>query len=158
MSHSTFACNWQNRFWDSDPIIAHFPSNKGGNSNIRIPRDFVELHLAPCMRVVCCMLRLGSSHTSKQNVLSLILLIPLTKLTNQNKGICRDLILYPLQLRPSFPNDVKILRPKVGFGPNRLKIDLRSFNMKNITFYEQINLILKNKRQGHVYGGTDLCT
>ena len=109
-----------------------------------------------CMLCVVC---LGWAQVICRNkMLSFILLIPLTKLTNQNRGICRDLILYPLRLRPSFPNDVKILRPKVGFGPNRLKIDLRSFNMKNITFYEQINLILKNKRQRHVYAGTDLCT
>ena len=34
MSHLPFACNWQNRFWDSDPVVVHLPSNKGGNSNI----------------------------------------------------------------------------------------------------------------------------
>ena len=58
-----------------------------------------------CMRDVCRVHRLSSSCTSKQNVLSLFLLIPLGKLTNQKKGICRHCILYPLRLRAPFPND-----------------------------------------------------
>ena len=37
VSHLPFTCNWQNRFWDSEPVIAHFPSNKGGNSDIQNP-------------------------------------------------------------------------------------------------------------------------
>ena len=72
------------------------------------------------MRVVCHMRRLGLSHMSKQNVLSLILLIPLVKLTNQKKGIYRYCILYPLRLGPPFPNDGKILKPKVGLGPDQI--------------------------------------
>ena len=70
------------------------------------------------MRDVCHVHRLGPSHTLKQNVLSLILLIPLVKLTNQKMGICRHHILYPLRLGLPFYNDVEILRPKVGLGPN----------------------------------------
>ena len=85
VSHSPFACNWQNKLWDSEPIVACFLSNKGGNSNIGIPQNSSVLHLAPCMRDVCCVHRLGLSRTSKQNVLSLILLIPLAKLINQKK-------------------------------------------------------------------------
>ena len=54
----------------------------------------------------------------KQNILSLILLISLVKLTNQKRGICRHRILYPLRLRPPFLNDAEILRPKVGLGLN----------------------------------------
>ena len=72
------------------------------------------------MCVVCHVRALGSSHTSKQNVLSLILLISLTKLTNQKRDIYRHCILYPLRLRASFPNDGKILKPKVGLGPNQI--------------------------------------
>jgi len=34
VSHSSFACKWQNRLWDSELVIAHFPDNKGGTSNI----------------------------------------------------------------------------------------------------------------------------
>ena len=34
VSHSPFACNWQNRFWDNEPVVARFLSNKGGNSDI----------------------------------------------------------------------------------------------------------------------------
>ena len=75
MSHLPFASNWQSRFWDSEPVVARFLSNKGGNSDIQMLRDSVESHLAPCMRVVCHVHRLGLNHTSKQNVLSLILLI-----------------------------------------------------------------------------------
>ena len=41
------------------------------------------------------------------------------------RGICRHLIVYPLQLGPLFPNDGSSLRPKVGFWPNLMKIDLR---------------------------------
>ena len=29
--HLPFACNWQNSFWDSEPVIACLLSNKGGN-------------------------------------------------------------------------------------------------------------------------------
>ena len=61
---------------------------------------------------------LGQSRTSKQNVLSLILLILLAKLTNQKKGICRYHILYPLQLGPPFPINAEIPRPKVDLRPN----------------------------------------
>ena len=114
VSHSPLACNWQNRFWDSKPTIARFPSNKGGNSNIQISRNFAELHLAICMRVVCHVRGLGLSCTSKQNVLSLIILIMLAKFMNQKRGIYRHRILYPLRLKLSYPNDVKILKPKVG--------------------------------------------
>ena len=93
MSHSLFACDWQNRFWDSEPFIAHFSSNKGGNSDMQIPRDSAELHPTPSIRVVCRVRGLGLSRTSKQNVLSLILLILLVKLTNQKRGICKHHIL-----------------------------------------------------------------
>ena len=89
VSHSPFACNWQNRFWDSELIVTRFPSNKSGTSDIRIPCNPVELHPTPCMYVVCHMRGLGPSCTSKQNVLSLILLIPLAELTNQ-KGAFVD--------------------------------------------------------------------
>ena len=122
VSHSPFAYNWQNRFWASEPIVAHFPSNKGGTSDIRIPRNSSELHLTQCMCFVCCVCGLGPSHMSKKNVLSLILLILLLKLTNQNMGIYRHRILYPLWLRPPFPNDVRILKPKVSLGPDQIKL------------------------------------
>ena len=42
-------------FQDSELVVAQFSSNKGGNLDIRIPRNFVELHPAPCMRVMCHM-------------------------------------------------------------------------------------------------------
>ena len=113
LSHLSFAFKWQNKFLDSEPIIARFPSNKGGNSDIRIPHSSLELHPAPCMRNVCCVRGLGSSRTSKQNILSLILFISLTKLTNQKKGICRNRILYPLRFKPPFPNDARTLRPRL---------------------------------------------
>ena len=72
------------------------------------------------MNVVCRVRGLGLIHTSKQNVLSLIILILLAELTNPKKGIYKHHILYPLQLGSSFPNDGKILRPKVGLGPNKI--------------------------------------
>ena len=117
VSHSPFS--WQNRLWDSKPV------NKGGNLDIRISRNSTELHHAPCMRVACHMCGLGPSCTLKQNFLSLTLLIPLAKLTNKKRGICRHCISYPLRLGASFPNDDKILKPKVGLGPDQIRIDLR---------------------------------
>ena len=96
VSHSPFAYNWQNRFLDSEPIVACFLINKGWNLDIRILRNSAELHLTPCMRVVYRVHRLGPSCMSKQNILSLILLILLAGLTNQKSGICRYRILYPL--------------------------------------------------------------
>ena len=120
VSHSLFACNWLNRFWDSELVVVRFLSNKCGNLEIRIPRSSLKLHPAPCMRDVCHVRGLGPSRTLKQNVLSLILLIPLAKLKNQNKGICRHRILYPLRLRPLFPNDARTLRPKANLEPNQI--------------------------------------
>ena len=105
-SHSPFACNWKNKFLDSEPIIARFLSNKCGNLDIRISHNSEELHLAPCMRVVYCVHRLGLSCMSKKNILSLTLLILLVGLTNQKMSICRYRILYHLQLRLLFPYDV----------------------------------------------------
>ena len=118
--HSPFACKWQNKFWDSEHVIACFSSNKGGTSNIWIPCSSSKLHPAPCMRDVCRVRRLGLSYTSKQNVLSLILLISLAKLTNQKMGIYRHRILYPLRLRPLFPNDAQTLKPKASLEPNQI--------------------------------------
>ena len=135
VSHSPFACNWQTKFLGSEPVVAHFPSNTCGILNIRIPHNSAELHPAPCMHIVCCVHGLGLSYTLKRNVLSLILLIPLVELMNQKRGICRHRILYPLQLRPPFPNDARILKPKVGLGPNQMKIDLRKVVMENITYF-----------------------
>ena len=129
--------------------------------DIRIPSDFEELHLALCMRVVCHVRGLGPSHTTKQNVFSLILLILLVNLMNQKRGIYRHLILYPLRLGPPFPNDAEILRLKVGLGIIRLQIDLRGVTMKNIIFYEQINLFLETKghrNPRHAYAYMRLCT
>ena len=85
VSHYPFACNWQNKLWDSEPVIAHFPSNKGRNLDIKVPCNSAELHLAPCICVVCCVRGLGLSRMSKQNFLSLILLIPSAELTNKKK-------------------------------------------------------------------------
>ena len=118
VSHSPFACKWQNRFWDNDPVVTCFSSNKGGTSDIRISRNSPELHPAPCMRDVCCVCGLGLSRTSKQNVLSLILLISSTKLSNQKRGICRHRILYPLRLGPLLSNDAQTLRAKASLEPN----------------------------------------
>ena len=120
VSHLPFACKWQNRFGDSEPIVARFPSNKGDTSDIRISCSSLELHPTPCMRDVCRVRGLDPSHTSKQNVVSLILLIPLAKLMNQKRGICRDSILYPLQLGPLFLNDAQTLRPKASLEPNQI--------------------------------------
>ena len=61
-------------------------------------------------------------YIEKKKFFSLILLIQLVELTNQKRGIGRQSILYPLWLRPLFPNDVEILEPKVGFGPNQIEI------------------------------------
>ena len=72
------------------------------------------------MRDLCRVRGLGPSHMLKQNVLSLILLIPLVKLTNQKRGICRHRILYLLRLGPPFLNDAEILKPKVGLGSNKM--------------------------------------
>ena len=130
VSHLLFAYNWKTRFWDIEPIVTRFSSNTCGTSNIRIPRNSTELHLAPCMCVVCRVRGLGPNHTSKQNVLSLFLLIPIAELMNQKKGICRLLILYHLWLRPPFPNDSSTLRPKVGLRPNLMKIDFRKYLWK----------------------------
>ena len=120
VSHLPFACKWQNRFWDSEPIIARFPSNKGGTSDIQIPCNSSELHSAPCMRDVCHVCGLGPSRMLKQNLLSLILLISLAKLTNQKKGICRHHILYPSQFGPPFPNNARTLRPKASLELNQI--------------------------------------
>ena len=40
-------------------------------------------------------------------------------------GTCRHRILYHLRLEPPFSNDGKILKPKVGLGLDKIKINLR---------------------------------
>ena len=107
--------------------------------DIQIPHNSTKLHLAPCMRIVFCVCRLGPSHTSKQNFLSLILLIPFAKLMNQNNSICRHHIFYPLWLGPPFPNNGSTLKPKVGLEPNLMKIDLRKVFVENITYFWRNN-------------------
>ena len=87
------------------------------------------------MHIDCYVCGLGPNYTLKQNFLSLILLILLAELTNQKKGIYKHHILYPLQLGPPFPNNVRILKPKIGLGPKNMKIDLRKVFMKNITYF-----------------------
>ena len=49
VSHSTFTCNWQTRFWDSEPIVTRFLSNTCEASDIRIPRNFMELYPHVCV-------------------------------------------------------------------------------------------------------------
>ena len=117
VSYSPFAYKWKNRFWDNEPIVAHFSSNKGGTSNIRIPHSSSELHPALCMHDVCCVRGLGPSRTSKQNVLSLILLIPIAKFMNQKRGIYRYLNLYLLRLGPRSPIMPKLLLGLVPLNP-----------------------------------------
>jgi len=85
---------WQTRLLDSESVITCFLSNTCGTLDIRILHSFSELQPTPCMHVVCHMLGLGLSCTSKQNILSLFLLISLVKLTNQKRGNYRHLILY----------------------------------------------------------------
>ena len=96
VSHSPFACNWQKMFWNSEPVVAYFSSNKGRTLNLQIPQNSTELHPAPCMRVICRVRGLGLSRTLKKKILSLILLIQLVELTNQKRGIGRQSNLYPL--------------------------------------------------------------
>ena len=48
---------------------------------------------------------------------------------------CRHHILYPLRLKPLFSNDVRILKPMVGLGPNQVKIDLRKVFMEIIIYF-----------------------
>jgi len=50
-------------------------------------------------------------------------------------SIYRHHILYPLQLGPLLPNNVRILKPKVSLGPSQMKIDLRKVFMENITYF-----------------------
>ena len=57
MSHLPFACKWQNRFWDSEPIISHFPSNKGGTLDIQISHSFLELQLVLMHTQLCSCIR-----------------------------------------------------------------------------------------------------
>jgi len=67
--------------------------------------------------------------------------------------------LYPLQLGLPFHNDVEILKPKVGLGPNHIEIDLKKKKkicfMKSITlFMNKISYFLKIKAKetlGHTY-------
>ena len=48
---------------------------------------------------------------------------------------CRHCILYHLRLGPPFPNDVEILKPKVGKWPNQIEIDLKKVFLENITLF-----------------------
>ena len=43
--------------------------------------------------------------------------------------------LYLLQLGPPFPNDVEILKPKIGLGPDQIEIDLRKVFSEKYNFF-----------------------
>ena len=103
VSHSHFACNWQTRFWDSEPVVTRFPSNTRRTSDIQIPCNSKELHPIPCMRVVCRMHGLGLSRTLKQNVLSLFLLISFVELTNQKEAFVDTSLCTPYNSDPCSP-------------------------------------------------------
>ena len=47
----------------------------------------------------------------------------------------RRRILLPLQLGPPFPNDVGILKPRVGLGLNQVEIDLRKVFLEKYNFF-----------------------
>ena len=49
--------------------------------------------------------------------------------------MCRHNILYPLQLGPPFFYDGSTLKPKVGLGPNQMKIDLMKVFVENLTYF-----------------------
>ena len=141
VSHSPFPYNWQTRFLDSEPIITLFLSNTCGTSGFRMSHNSTTLHPAPCMHVVCCVCGLGLSHTTNCFV-SYSFLFFWVEFTNQKKGIYRHCILYPLWLGPLFPNDGTTLKPKVGLGPNQMKIDLRKVFVENITYFWKNKTIL----------------
>ena len=48
---------------------------------------------------------------------------------------CRHRILYPLQLKPLFPSDVRIQKLKVGLGLDHMKINLRKVFVENTTYF-----------------------
>ena len=143
VSHSSFACKWQNMFWDSKPVIAHFPSNKDGTLDIRIPCNSLELHPTSCMHDVCHMHRLSPSCMSKKKKnLSLILLIPLAK---QKMDICRHCILYPLWHGPPFPNDAQALRPNASLGLNQISNWLEECGNGKYNLLNKQKSIFENK-------------
>ena len=43
--------------------------------------------------------------------------------------------MYPLRLGPLFPNDIEILKPKVGLKLNQIEIDLRKAFLENKTLF-----------------------
>ena len=49
---------------------------------------------------------------------------------NQKRGICRHHILYPLQLGLPFPNDIEIIRLKVGLGPNYFLLEKQTLEIR----------------------------
>ena len=74
---------------------------------------------------------------------------------------CRHLILYPLQLRPPFPNDNITLRPKVDLGPNLVKSRLEKLLLEDKLIYGRIILFLVKKRHKNpkcTYTCTCMCT
>ena len=47
--------------------------------------------------------------------------------------------MYLLRLGPMFPNDVEILKSKVGLGPDQIEIDLRKVFLKKYNFFHEPN-------------------
>ena len=71
---------------------------------------------------------------------------------------CRHCILYPLQLGPPFSNDGSTLKPKVGLGPNQMKIDLKKVFVENITyFWKNKNIFGKERPQETLSVHTHTC-
>ena len=58
--------------------------------------------------------------------------------------------MYPLQLGPLFPNDVEILKPKIGLKLNQIEIDLRKAFLENKTlFMNKISYFWLKKDHGN---------
>ena len=72
VSHSPFAYDGQNRFWNSEPIVAHLLRNNGENWDILIPCNSSELHPAPFMRDVCRVRGFGKTGSEIVNVSLLV--------------------------------------------------------------------------------------
>ena len=72
VSHSPFAYDGQNRFWNGEPIVAYLLRNNGENWDILIPCNSSELHPAPFMRDVCRVRGFGKTGSEIVNVSLLV--------------------------------------------------------------------------------------
>ena len=95
------------------------------------------LGVAPCPVYVCCLpcAWVGLESYVEKKLFASYSFDSISGAHESKERYLQTLHFVPLTTRAPVPNDVEILQPKVGLGPNQIKIDLRKMFQENITLF-----------------------